>query len=59
MRLINCIQTNPIAFLVVFIIITILVYGIGFITGYQAGVDTALKKDEEFLQAYFESEDDV
>lgn len=59
MRLIDCIQTNPIAFLVVFIIITILVYGIGFITGYQTGVDMALTKDEEFLQAYFESEDDV
>lgn len=59
MRLINCIQTNPIAFLVGFIIVSILIYGIGFITGYQTGVDTALKKDEEFLQAYFESEEEI
>lgn len=59
MRLINCIQTNPIAFLVGFIIVLIINNGISFIAGYQAGVDTALKKDEEFLQAYFESEDDV
>ena len=58
MRLLNLVQSYPRTFLLCLVIIAAITFIGGLFTGYKLGVDTALKKDEEFLQAYFDSEDE-
>lgn len=58
MRLINCIQAYPRTFLLVLVIITAITLIGGLFVGYKLGVDTALHKDEEFINAFLNESGD-